>query len=487
MSRALLAADDGRQRAGTTIAARATAQGAGAIGIVRLSGPRAREILGKVFRPASPNFTGFRARYAHHGHVVDETGNPVDEVLVLFMPGPATYTGEDCAEIHCHGSPVLVSAILETLFSHGALPARPGEFSLRAFLSGRMDLSQAEAVAELVAAPTRAAARATLMRLDGELGRRVAGVRTSLEDVRVQMSLAVDFPEDEVDILSRPDFAARVDAAITALDALLSGFSRARLVENGASVVLAGAVNAGKSSLLNALTGRNRALVTELPGTTRDFLEERVVFGDLPVRLVDTAGVRESPDRVESLGIERAREQMAHADCLLLVTDGAALGEDAGKASVCPDETLQALLEEYGGEKPVLVLWNKADLARPRLPEGAHKPAWCERAGVDVPFLTVSAQSGENLDVLCETVARLVLERLPQGTSDVAPNDRQARALFGARENLRLLARDIAAGQLYDLLSVHLDTACAHLDEVVGVGTPEDVLRRVFENFCIGK
>ncbi len=483
MSRASLATDEGYLRAGTTIAARATAQGAGAIAIVRLSGPLSKDILEKVFRPASGKFAGFRPRVAHHGHFLDQEGNLVDEVLAVFMPGPSTYTGEDCAEIHCHGSPVLVSAILETLFAHGALPARPGEFSLRAFLSGRMDLSQAEAVAELVSAPTKAAARTTLQRLDGELGRRVSQVRKSLEDVRVQMSLAVDFPEDEVEILSREEFAKRVDAAISSLDSLLSGFSRARLLENGASVVLAGAVNAGKSSLLNALSGRNRALVTEVAGTTRDFLEERVVFGDLLVRLVDTAGVRESEDAVESLGIERAREQMANADCLLLVTDGAALGSEAAAASVCPDEALRSLLEEYGKDKPVLVLWNKADLAGPKLQAGAQGPVWCP----DVPFLHVSAKSGENLDRLCETVVGLVLERLPRGTSDVSPNDRQAGALTKARENLLLLSRDIAAGQLYDLLSVHLDTACAHLDEVVGVGTPEEVLRRVFENFCIGK
>ncbi|MDO5536279.1 MAG: tRNA uridine-5-carboxymethylaminomethyl(34) synthesis GTPase MnmE [Desulfovibrionaceae bacterium] len=477
------ASHDSPSSAQTTIAALATAQGSGGIAIVRLSGPLSGKLLARLFVPGSAAFTGFRPWTLHHGRILDASGRELDDVLCVLMPGPGSYTGEDCAEIHCHGGQAIVSAILETLFACGAVPAKRGEFSRRAYLNGRMDLSQAEAVAELIAAPGREALEQSLRRLDGELSRRVTQVRSRLETVRVHMSLAVDFPDDEVEILDRPDFLVRVREAEQALQELLCGVERARVTRSGARVVLAGSVNAGKSSLMNALLGVSRALVTDVPGTTRDFIEESVLFGDLPVRLVDTAGLRDSDDTVESLGIERSREQIERADCLVLVVDGSAGDAAEDEGSVCPDRVVGDLLESAPADLPVLVLWNKADLRRP-----SGRPAWCRRSGGGLPpFMCVSALTGEGIDRFCETARDCILGSLPPAGESVAPNDRQARALRGAAGELSALSRDIEAGQLYDLLSVRLDMACAFLDDAIGVGTAQDVLNRVFESFCIGK
>lgn len=468
-----------------TIVAQATAQGSGAIAIIRISGPMAKKLLGLLFTPSQATFSDFVPWRVYHGIVHDLNGTKIDDVLCFYMPGPRTYTGEDCAEIHCHGGQLIVSAIIEALLEAGACPARRGEFTRRAFLNGRMDLSQAEAVAEMIAAPSRAALGQSLRRLNGELGRRVGKVREKLDWVRMNMSLAVDFPEDEVEILDRKDFLAHVQSAGRALQDLLRGVTRAKVYANGARVVLAGSVNAGKSSLMNALLGKNRALVTDVPGTTRDFLEEGLLLGDLPIRLVDTAGVRESSDKVESLGIERSRQQIEEADLLVIVVDGAALGSSGTGELSCPDEVAARLLQN--ASPSTLVVWNKADICLPELSEKQTRPEWCVSAHGEVDFVCVSALTGFNLDLACDKMAQLILGNLPGDEYGLAPNDRQAHALHNACRELDALARDIEAGQLYDLLSVHLDMCCSFLDEVIGVGTAQDVLNHVFESFCIGK
>lgn len=468
----------------TTIAAQATAGGNGAIHILRISGPLAHDLLRRCFSAAGKNFTDFEPWKMHHGTLKDTNGHPLDDVLCVFMPGPSTYTGEDCAEIYCHGGQTIASLILETVFAMGAVPAKRGEFTQRAFLSGRMDLSQAEAVAELIAAPCREAAEQSLRRLDGELARRVREVRSALETVRVHMSLAVDFPDDEVEILDRESFLEHVRRASLSLSSLLAGVKRASLVQHGARVVLAGCANAGKSSLMNALLGRSRALVTDIPGTTRDFIEESVLFCGLPVRLIDTAGLRKADDRVESLGIALSLKQAQDADCLVVVLDGEVLQKEGAKASACPDAAFHELLDKAPDTLPVVVAWNKADVAMPDVP----RPLWCTRKdGTPLPFLAISAKTGAGTDRLCQAVRDEILKDDRDSTEHVAPNERQADALAHAHAELEGLISDIEAGQLYDLLSVRLDSACTYLDDCIGVGTAQDVLNKVFEGFCIGK
>ncbi|MDR3357942.1 MAG: tRNA uridine-5-carboxymethylaminomethyl(34) synthesis GTPase MnmE [Desulfovibrio sp.] len=462
-----------------TVAAIATPPGAGGIGIVRLCGPRAKEILACMFLPFSSCFENFHPWMLYRGRVLDENGEPFDDALAVFMPGPRTYTGEDMAEIHCHGGSLIVRAVLEKTLSLGARVAERGEFSRRAFLNGRMDLSQAEAVAEMIAAPSREALRYGFNRLDGLLGRRVTALREKLENLRTQVCLAVDFPEEDAECLAREDFADAVGDVMEAVQSLLAGRKRANLMQRGAVVVLAGAVNAGKSSLLNALLGRNRALVTESPGTTRDFLEEPCDLDGLPVRLTDTAGLRDAAEPVESLGVSAGRKKVREADVVVIVLDGGSLGETGARAGVCPDPAArQALALALG--RPVLYAWNKCDVCMPSV----FPPLWADGQ----PCCAVSALTGERLEEFARLLRAVTLGGEQGSAPDgVAPNLRQGAALEEALADLRELREDIAAGQTYDCCAARLDAAAARLGEVTGVAGSAEVLNGVFENFCIGK
>lgn len=469
----------------TTIAAIATPPGAGGIGIVRISGPRAKEVLARVFLSLSPGFENFEPWRLHRGRMLDRHGEELDDVLAVFMPGPRTFTGEDMAEIHCHGGAFLLEEALTSVLSLGARQAERGEFSRRAFENGRLDLSQAEAVAELIGAPSREAARLGLNRLDGQLGRQTAALREELEDLRAHAALGVDFPDDEVPSLAPEAFAAAVDAVAASVRRLLAGKRRGRLMQDGAQVVLVGAPNAGKSSLLNALLGRDRALVTDIPGTTRDFLEEACDFGGLPVRLVDTAGLRGddvSLDTVEALGMALTRERLAGADLLLVVVDGARLGEAGARAARCPDPvTAHILALAAEADVPSLLVWNKCDICAPQA--GSWPPAW---AG-ELPALMASAATGAQVEELAVLARAELLDTAPPAEGALAPNARQALALERALEELDALAADIRAGQPHDCCLARLDTAAAALGEVTGLGTAAEVLDRIFEHFCIGK
>ena len=474
-----------------TIAAIATPLGVGGIGIVRVSGPRAKELLARIFLPLSPHFANFRPWTLHRGRVLDMTGQAVDDVLAVFMPGPRTFTGEDVAEIQCHGGQAIVRTVLETLLDLGARLADRGEFSRRALLNGRMDLTQAEAVAEMIAAPTREALRLSAAKLDGLLGQRIGELRQRLEHLRMQLCVAVDFPEEEVECLAPQDFVAVVHSVGEAVQHLLLGYARCRCWQEGASVVLAGAVNAGKSSLMNALLGRNRALVTDIPGTTRDFLEEFLDLRGLPVRLTDTAGLRETGDAVEALGVERSRERMDGADVILLVLDGSRgqhaapeLAEALGPrlADLVRAATDQDTVPEKLSVPPpqMLLVWNKVDVhAKPVLP---HE--WAA-----LPCVSVSARGGEGLEGLAEAVREAVLRQSggEPRSGDLVPNMRQAHILRQAAEELRSLAADIGAALPYDVCAVRLDSAATLLGEITGLDSTDEVLDRIFSTFCIGK
>ena len=469
----------------STIVAIATAQGPGAIAILRLSGPRTKSILARVFLPLSERFANFRPWFLHHGRVLDEDGEALDDALAVFMPGPRTYTGEDMAEIHCHGGTFMVQSVLAMLLRMGARQADRGEFSRRALLNGRMDLSQAEAVAELVAAPSREAVRYSLNRLEGLLSQKIIALRDGMDALRVQVSLAVDFPDDEVHSFTAEEFRRQVGELMDDVRQLLSGKKRARMMQQGALVVLAGAVNAGKSSLLNALVGRERALVTNIPGTTRDFLEESCDMDGLPVRLVDTAGLREvtqdgGSGTVEALGIARSREQIAAADAILLVLDGAALGEAGATATTCPEPGAAEILAE-ATDKPVIVVWNKCDVCWP----DSFPPAW---VGGSIPCHAVSAKTGEHVNELASLVKSVLLrEDASPDDGGLAPNARQAMTLEEALDELQALHEDIGDGMPFDVCAVRLDTVAAILGEVTGLTTPAEVLNKVFGQFCIGK
>ncbi len=467
-----------------TIVAVAPPAGRGGVGIVRISGPAALAVLTRIFKPFAEGFTAFKPRYLHYGRIVTPRENgqfeTIDEGLAVFMPGPHSFTGEDVAELHCHGSPVLLGAAIEAAVAAGSRLAARGEFSYRAFLHGRLDLSQAEAVAELIAAPGPAAARLAQARLGGELGRRIDRVRAALLGLRSQLCLAVDFPDDEVECLAPEEFLAETRGAVKTLEELLIAYERSKIWQGECRVVLAGRVNTGKSSLLNALLGRGRALVSDIPGTTRDYLEETVNLNGLMVRLVDTAGLRETADSVEMQGIEHSRSRIEEADAVLLVVD-------AQSGLEAPEQELLARLGR--GRRPVLVVFNKIDLldTPPLLPESLH-------------CLAISAKTGAGLDALAGEIRHALLHgRHSHGDSSnngpgeespdnaLAPNARQAAALSGALDDLRLLMDALQDGIPYDVAAVHLDAAAVALADVTGLAATDDILNRVFSDFCIGK
>ena len=456
-----------------TIAAVATAPGRGGVGIIRISGPQSPDIAGRLFAASRPDFAGFRPYRLHHGSLRDPSGRLLDEAMAVFMPGPGSYTGEDTVELHCHGSPAVLRAVLAAVLAGGARPAEPGEYTRRAFLNGRLDLSQAEAVAELIAARSDAQADLALARLSGALGRAARELGEALAELRAGICLAVDFPEEEVECLPKAAFADGVAALIERIDALLDAGRRARPFREGAAVALFGRVNAGKSSLFNALLGTDRALVADLPGTTRDYLEEGLDLDGLPVRLIDTAGLRDTPDAVEQAGKERGTRLAGSADLGLFITDGA--------APFVSDPESEALIARLRPAR-VLGVLTKADLPR-AVPDPAEALA---ARGIET--VAVSSRTGFGLPGLLVALrARLTREAgLPEPDAP-APSAREAASLSAARTELLALADDIRAGLPYDLLGVRLETAGALLADITGETTPDDVLNAVFEKFCIGK
>lgn len=451
-----------------TIAAIATPPGAGAIGIVRVSGPRSRSIAAAMFHSSRPKFTDFQPYRLHHGQIRTSEGAFVDEALVVFMPQPHSFTGEDIVEFHCHGGMAILRGVMEECLALGARLAGPGEFSKRAFLNGRMDLARAEAVMELVNAPSETAIRLAGAKLQGGLSRRVGELRQSLEALRVHLCVAVDFPEDEVECLAPAELDARLEEANKILSDLAGNYDRVRHWRDGALVILAGQVNAGKSSLMNAVLGINRAIVADVPGTTRDYLEESIRLDGLPVRLVDTAGLRDFACAVEGLGIERSRELIARADLVLLVID----------ADLGPGAEDLALLEH---DTPLLVLGNKMDLV-------SGTPAWFEaEPWKDREIFGISAKNGDGLSEMLAAVRKILVGQDASEEEVLAPNLRQHAALVRAGEELQELRMDLAQGVPYDVLSVRLDVACHALAEITGEMAPEEVLNAVFDEFCIGK
>ena len=486
-----------------TIAALATAQGTGGIAIIRMSGKEAKTVLSRVFTfngNSLPTLPDFVPRHMHYGIVTAPDGSTIDDVLAVFMSGPRSATGEDVAEIHCHGGIAISRAILDAVFAAGARPAGPGEFTRRAFLNRRIDLTQAEAVAEAIAASTLEGARLARAKMEGALGLAVASLRSSLDRLRVLATVCVDFDEEAGDTLLET-MAATTDEALRRIDSLLASYDRARLWREGASAVLAGQVNAGKSSLLNALLGRERAIVSATPGTTRDYLEETILIHGIPMRVTDTAGLRMGTDSVEEEGIRRAEQLCAEADVLLLVVDAT---RGAGEAE-------RAFVERHARQK-LIVLLNKVDALAPlsSLPLKAHNETGLDSlppARVTLhqyeqavqntrntlfpdgsgSVLPVSAKQGYGLQALCDALGEALRQDLPATGSDAAPNARQHRLLCLAREELVALKTDMESGMPVDILCVRLDAAVLHCDEITGVSSNDAILGTIFSSFCIGK
>ncbi len=441
----------------STIAAIATAPGRGGIGIVRISGPRAPAIatalLGRV-----PT-----ARRAHYGAFHDADGRALDRGLALYFPAPHSYTGEDVLELHGHGGPAVLALVLERALALGAQPARPGAFTERAFLNGKLDLAQAEAVADLIASGSSAAARAAARSLEGEFSRRARALADALAALRTHIEAALDFAEEEIDFLSDGRLIEQGRRLLEECDALARAARRGRALRDGLTVVLAGAPNAGKSSLLNALSQNDSAIVSETPGTTRDLLREHIELDGLPLTVLDTAGLRTTGDAVETEGVRRACAAMEHADRVLLVVDDRASDADQ----------LVALRTQLPPGAACTVVYNKIDLT------GRAAGA------VGADDLAVSVRTGAGLETLrAHLCACAGLEGAAEGS--FSARRRHLEALGRARGHLAGALTQLEARR-GELAAEELRQAQGALGELTGEFTTEDLLGRIFAEFCIGK
>lgn len=455
-----------------TIAAISTPPGPGAIGILRLSGPLAVEVAQASFRPLNKvPLSQHRPHELVYGDLLDRDGQPIDRVLCTFSRGPVSYTGEDTAEFQCHGSPMVLSLGLEALFSRGARQARAGEFTRRAFLNGKLDLAQAEAVGDLLEARSREGARHAAGQLTGALSRRIGGVYSALVDVMAHFHAVLDYPDEDIDPFRMEELSHQLSQQESALRALAGSYRRGQYIRDGVPCAIVGRPNAGKSSLLNALVGFDRAIVTNIPGTTRDTVEERAELGGVTLRLIDTAGLRDSDDPIEQLGVERSRAAMDEAALVLLVVDGT-------EKPTQEDADLARTIAEAG--KPFILVRSKRDLA------GEHADE-LEALSQGAPTVSLSARTGEGLEELGQAVAAL----FPQGSEDKAgeliTNARQAEAAGRALNCVVRANQALSDGVTPDALLTDVEEALEALGELTGQSVREDVTDRIFSKFCVGK
>ncbi len=454
--------------AADTIAAISTPLGEAGIGVVRLSGPAAEAIARSLFRPRRGR-SQFLSHHLYLGHIAASPEEIIDEVLLTIMRGPRTYTREDVVEIHCHSGMEVLRRILELTLARGARLARPGEFTLRAFLSGRIDLTQAEAVLEVIQARTEAGLRVAADHLAGRLGASLRRLRETLLDLLARVEATLDFPEETGEFPAAAATAA-LDPQIEALEALAATYREGRLLREGLLAVIAGQPNVGKSSLLNCLLARDRAIVTELPGTTRDLVEEVITLGGVPVRLSDTAGLRPAQDRVEELGIRRTRERLAQADLILYLVDGS--------LPLAPE--VRRDLAELG-ERPGLAVVNKVDLPQ------ELSLSDLERA-TSLPIIKISALTGEGLENLKQQIVDLVLQGGLNTTGEIVTQARHHQHLRRCLTCLHQARKLLEASDTpWELAALELQEAIRELGEITGQEVGDDVLDRIFSEFCLGK
>jgi len=440
--------------ANDTIVAAATPPGTGGVGIVRVSGqlsePIARAVLGSLPEPRTASFRAFR----------NSSGQTLDTGLALYFPAPASFTGESVLELHGHGGPLVISSLVDAVIGLGARQAEPGEFSQRAFLNDKLDLVQAEAIADLISAGTTQAARAALRSLSGTFSRAVDQVAEQLVRLRLRVEAAIDFPEEEIDFLSDDLLQKRLQECAQAFALLLEQAKQGRVLRDGFQVVIVGKPNAGKSSLLNLLSGQDAAIVTEIAGTTRDILREQIDIDGLAVELVDTAGLREDPDRVEQEGIRRARSALQKADAVLWIQD--VTDEDSGPV----DEPLPAGV-------PVVIVSNKIDLCD-------EAKEWAENT------IRLSAKTGQGLDGLRQRIRALAgYENLGEGA--VTARKRHTHALERAAMHFDTGRTALEMTRAGELLAEELRLSHQALGEITGAVSSDDLLGRIFSEFCIGK
>jgi len=467
-----------------TIVAIATPAGRGGIGVVRISGPDARAIAGPMLRLAHGH--DLEAGRAHFGELIEPvSGERIDEVVVAFFAKPHSYTTDDVVEISCHGSPVVLRHVVEKSITAGARLAEPGEFTMRASLNGRIDLTQAEAVRDLIESQTLYQAQVAARQLDGALSKRLQPIKQKLVELIATMEAGVDFAEDDVAVIADEQILARIAAIRVPLEELLASFAFGKVVHEGLTLAIVGRPNVGKSSLFNRLVESERAIVTATPGTTRDLISETVAISGIPVRLVDTAGIRVAKDEAESIGVRKSMEALAEADVVLIVLDVANPAESHGK----PDSNPDAELIEKSEGRVRLVVLNKVDLApKARIQvETAASPQILKSLEPEGCVAT-SALTGEGIDELRKKILQLVGgDNGSQRQIGFLTNVRQKQLVADAIGALEKAAAAVPQKIPHEMVLLDLYSALRALDEITGATTADDILNLIFSSFCIGK
>lgn len=451
-----------------TIAAIATAYGEGGIGIVRISGEESKDILHRIFVCDRKTVN----RRMTFGRIVDnKSGRTVDECLAVYMKGPGTYTGEDTVEINCHGSMVSLKKTLELVLREGARLAEPGEFTKRAFLNGRMDLSQAEAVIDVIKAKTDRTFDIAMSQMEGALSEKIGQIRKAVLDLLVEITVNIDYPDEDIEIMTYEKLTDGLGSIKTEINALLDTAGSGRMIKDGIRVVIVGKPNVGKSSLMNGLLRESRAIVTEIPGTTRDTIEEAVSIRNLPVYLVDTAGIRDTDDTVEKIGIEKTKQAFNNADFIIYITDG---------SKPLSDEDFEIM--DYLGERKCLVLINKNDLGNlvnstdiaNKLPNG--------------DIIYTSLLTGNGISQIEDKIEELVYAgKLSQQDSVMVNNVRHEELLRKAAKAADDAAAMSEAQEALDIIEIDVRNIYEYLGEIIGETVSDDILNEVFSRFCLGK
>ncbi|AGB42502.1 tRNA modification GTPase TrmE [Halobacteroides halobius DSM 5150] len=456
-----------------TIAAISTSVNEGGIGIVRISGPKAIEIADKIFKSIqNKSLADVDSYTAHYGNIIDpKTEQLIDEVITLVMKAPKTYTTEDIVEIDCHGGTVILRKILDVVLQQGARLAEPGEFTKRAFLNGRMDLSQAEAVIDLIRSKTEANMEVALDHLEGGLAKKVNDIRQDLVSLLAHLEATIDFPEDEIDDFESNELDNRINQVLNKVDNLLETSKRGKILKEGIETAIIGRPNVGKSSLLNALLREKRAIVTEVPGTTRDVIEEVINIGGIPIKIIDTAGIREAKDQVEKIGIERSEKFLDKADLILLVLD---MSRELSKE----DHDLIAAIKN----KQAVIIANKLDL------EAEVSIDEIKEIASDKPLVKTAAIDNQGIDKLEKVISDLVFSGDVEAQSQtLITNMRHKNALDRAKQSLLDVKETFERGLPNDFITIDLREALEAVGEITGDTLGEDIIDQIFADFCLGK
>ncbi|WP_291569889.1 tRNA uridine-5-carboxymethylaminomethyl(34) synthesis GTPase MnmE [Clostridium sp. UBA4548] len=453
-----------------TIAAIATSLGEGGIAIIRVSGDKALSIVSKIFRGKNNKSIEHIKTYTmRYGYIVDENNEHIDEVIVSFMKGPRSFTAEDTIEINCHGGVVATNKILEQVIKNGARLAEPGEFTKRAFLNGRIDLSQAEAVIDIIRAKTDLSMKSALIQSEGGVSKEIRRLRETLLSTIAHIEATVDYPEDDLEEVTAEMAANQLSEIKSEIEELIHTSEEGKILREGLSTVIVGKPNVGKSSLLNALTKENRAIVTDVPGTTRDVIEEYINISGVPIKIIDTAGIRETEDVVEKIGVEKSKEKIDEADLILLILDTSRQLDEEDKE-----------IMGYIKDKKYIVLLNKSDL------DGKINK---EELSVLNPkyMINISAKTGEGIKEVKAAIKELFFKGEINANNIIITNTRHKEALFRANESIASAIEVLNNTFAIDLASIDIRNAWSYLGEITGDSLEENIIDKIFKEFCLGK